>query len=95
MYDPDDALALPSKNQLPNPDTSADNARDMVQGICRDAARSQGGTEHESFDPSDKGNDNGFDLDKDERVNSDPQLFQWNEQPRRDDNYTERDTFGF
>lgn len=86
MYDPEEALELDS-SKVPNTDTEADNACDVVQAFSRQIASEQGGTEHVSFDPTEKGNDDGFDLDRGERVNCDPQGFQWTDQPRDDDGY--------
>lgn len=63
-------------------DTESDSACEAVQSLVDQISREQGGTENVTIDASEKGNDDGFDLSQSERVNSDPQNFQWNEQPR-------------
>ena len=86
MYSDEDAMELENPGYEAT-DTESDNACDVVQSFARDLARSQGGTEHVQIDPTDKGNDDGFDLDRSERVNCDPQGFQWTDQPRDEDGY--------
>lgn len=75
------------KNEYRNSDTGADSARDLVRSLTREVARSQGGTEHASspLDGS-KGNEDKIDVSLDERVNCDPQGFQYTDRPR-DDRY--------
>lgn len=89
MYDPDDAVELDAPSVIPTTDTEMDTACDDVQAFTMRIAREQGGTEHVSFDPTEKGNDDGFDLDRDDPVNQDPQAFQWNERPRDDGMYAD------
>lgn len=88
MYDPQDALEIDAQPTLDRPmpetDTFRDSAIDAVQALSMQIAREQGGTEHVSFDPGEKGNDDGFDLERSETVHCDPQGFQWYESRRRD-----------
>lgn len=66
-------------------DTFGDGAHAAILGAQREAARSQGGTQLTSADVgSSKGNDDAIDMERSERVNSDPQLFQWTDYPRSD-----------
>jgi hypothetical protein len=86
MYSDEDANELPESAGYESSDTEPDDACDVVQAFALGLAREQGGTEHVMVDPTDKGNGDEFDLDASERVNCDPQAFQWNEQAPRSDN---------
>src|SRR3989304_1547507 len=67
-------------------DTESDGALEAVQALVNSISRGQGGTESAVVDAS-KGNVDGFDLDANERVSSDPQGFRWGEMPRMDCGY--------
>lgn len=66
-------------------DTFGDGAHAAILGAQREAARAQGGTTLSRADVgSEKGNDDAIDMDLSERVNCDPQGFQWTDYPRSD-----------
>jgi hypothetical protein len=65
-------------------DTESDNSLTAIQGMVDSVAREQGGTENAAIDASEKGNDDGFDLDQSEHVNCDPQAFSWQDRRRTD-----------
>jgi hypothetical protein len=74
----------PEMEKAGGADTEPDNAEAAVQGLVDSISREQGGTENVTVDASEKGNGDGFDLNEDERVRSDPQLFDWSDQRRTD-----------
>ena len=65
-------------------DTESDGARDAVQNLVNEIGREQGGTESVYADGS-KGNEDGFDLESEDRVNDNPMGNQYE---------LDRDTFG-
>ena len=84
-YDEDILQGAEAAKASSGMDTESDTSCADVQSLLNDIGREQGGTESVLFDPDEKGNGDGFDLDREEPNNGcDPQGFSWNDQPRRE-----------
>lgn len=73
-------------------ETERDNSRSIVGKLCQDIAREQGGTEVTPISDHGKGN-SGEVSTRRERVNSDPQGFQYTDRPRADSNMDDENEF--